>query len=211
LPFDQLVDEAHLIGLLGAHRIAGGAHFERVANAGDAGEALGAAGAGEEAELHFRNAELRGRYGDPIVAGERDLEAAAECGAVDRGDDRLGAILDHVYDLRQHRLGKSLGRVELADVRAGEEGLPFRDDHHGLHRRVGIRFLDAAHQPLAHGVAKRVHGRVVRGDDKDVAVAAGGDGAHELLRVLRRPWRRIGGGGRGGRRRGRRRRPWRGR
>jgi hypothetical protein len=103
------------------------------------------------------------------MAGERDLEAAAERGAVDRGDHRLGAILDHVDDLRQPG-GCGLGGAELADVGAGEEGLALADDDHRLHRLVGIRLPDRRDQPLAHRVAERVHRRVVRGDDQHVAM-----------------------------------------
>ena len=41
--------------------------------------------------MHFGQAALRRRHGDAIVTAQRDLQAAAERSAVDRGDDRLRA------------------------------------------------------------------------------------------------------------------------
>ena len=54
---------------------------------------------GNQAELHLGKAEqgLGMIGGDAIVAGERQLEAAAEAGAVNRGDDRLGQGLDPAH------------------------------------------------------------------------------------------------------------------
>ena len=54
-----------------------------------------AAAAGQQAEGDLGQAELRLRVveRDAVVAGERDLEAAAERGAVERGDDRLAERL----------------------------------------------------------------------------------------------------------------------
>ena len=185
LALDQPVDEAGLIGLLRGDGVAGRGHLQRLADSGDARQPLGAAGAGQEAELDLGHAQLRRRDGDPVMAGERDLEAAAEGGAVDRGDDRLGAILDDVDDLGEHRHLHRL--AELGDVGAGEEGLALADDHHRLDRLVAVRLLDRLDQPLAHRMAERVDRRVVRGDDEDVAVAVGRDRAHweGLLRGAR--------------------------
>ena len=74
--------------------------------------------------------------GDAIMAAERDLEPAAERGAVDRRDDRLGAILDRVDDHRQPRLLRRL--AELGDVGAGEEGLALAGDDDGFDAVVGL-------------------------------------------------------------------------
>jgi hypothetical protein len=178
VPLDQLVDQPGFVGVLRTDRRARGRHLQRLAHSGDARQPLRAARAGKQAELHFRHPKLRRRHRHPVMAGERNLEPAAERRPVDRRHDRLGAILDDVDDLRQHRLLERLGRAELADVGAREEGIPFADDHDRLHRLVGIRFLDRLHQPLANGMAERVYGRVVGGDDKDVVMAAGGDRAH---------------------------------
>ena len=72
-------------------------HLQRLLDADDARQPLRAAGAGQQAELDLGQAELA-RTGRRRGSGsaERDLEAAAERRAVDRGDDRLGAALDRV-------------------------------------------------------------------------------------------------------------------
>ena len=64
------------------------------------------------------------------MAAERDLEPAAQRGAVDRGDHRLGAILDRVDDLGQPRHLRRL--AEFGDVGAGEEGLALAGDDDGV-------------------------------------------------------------------------------
>ena len=115
------------------------------------------------------------------MAGQRDLEPAAERGAVDRRDDRLGAIFDAVDDLRQHRLLERLGRAELGDVGAGEEGLALAGDDHRLDAVVAFRLLDRRDQALPHRRAERVHRRVVRQDDQHVAMLAGRDRAGRRL------------------------------
>ena len=48
--------------------------------------------AGDEADLDLRLADLRVRRRDAVVARHRHLQPAAECGAVDGADDRLGVV-----------------------------------------------------------------------------------------------------------------------
>ena len=79
---------------------------------------------------------LRRRHGDAVVAGQRDFEAAAERGAVDRGDDRLRRALDRVARASA-RLGASRRLAELGDVGAGDEGAAVADQHDRLGRRIG--------------------------------------------------------------------------
>ena len=69
---------------------AGGHHLQGGLDADYARQALGAAGAGQEAQRHFRQAQAGRRNGDAVVGAERDLKAAAQGRAVDRGDHRLG-------------------------------------------------------------------------------------------------------------------------
>ncbi len=83
-----------LTALVGFYWIAGGAHFDSFGYAGEPGKPLRAGGAGDDAEFHFRLADLRASDGDAIVAGHGDFEAAAESGAVNGDDHRLGAVLD---------------------------------------------------------------------------------------------------------------------
>ena len=87
---------------------------------------------------------------DAVVAGERQLEPAAETGAVDRRDDRLGQRLDpahHLLALEAQPLGLGLGgeRGELLDVGAGDEGVGLAgDEHHGLRSSASSREPDRA-------------------------------------------------------------------
>ena len=64
--------------------------------------ARGAVEAGDDAELHLGQAEPRAVLAvrDAIVAGERELQAAAEAKAVDRGHGRNGQLLDAVENRR---------------------------------------------------------------------------------------------------------------
>ena len=48
--FDDAVDEADVMGFLGADHAAAGDHFERLRHARDARQALGPAGTGEQAQ-----------------------------------------------------------------------------------------------------------------------------------------------------------------
>ena len=80
------VDQAELEGLLGADRVADQVHLQRLVGAHQARQALGAAEAGDDAELDLGLAEDGRARGDPHVAGHRQLAAAAEGEAVDRGD-----------------------------------------------------------------------------------------------------------------------------
>ena len=75
LALDDPVDQADRIGLLGADRRAAGDHFQRLLDAGDARQALGPAGARQQAELDLGHAELRVGNGDAIMASQAPLRA----------------------------------------------------------------------------------------------------------------------------------------
>src|SRR5262249_61876040 len=91
---DDLVDEAVVERLRGRHRIAAQNHRQRLVDADQARKPLGAAGTGQDAELDLKQAEPGRGRGDAIVAGEGDLEAAAERRAEEGRDERaLGHVL----------------------------------------------------------------------------------------------------------------------
>ena len=71
-------------------------HRQRGHGAHQARQALRAAGAGHQADLGLDQAELDARIvgDDAVVAGEADLQPAAQRQAVDGGDERLAALLD---------------------------------------------------------------------------------------------------------------------
>jgi hypothetical protein len=117
------------------------------------------------------------------MRGERDFAAAAQRSAVDRGDHRLVERLDLIDQDGKRRLLHRL--AEFGDVGAGEEGLARAGDDDCLDAVVALRFLDPGLQALAHGGAERVHRRIVRREDQDVALAAGGDGGSHFILQFR--------------------------
>ena len=123
----DFVDEPDAVGLLRADHFAGEDELQGAAFADQARQALRAAAAGKETELHLGLAELGAVHRDPDGAGHRRLAAAAERKAVDGRDHRLAEILDEIEDLLSEAAGlfgvDRRGMRELADVGAGDERL----------------------------------------------------------------------------------------
>ena len=96
---------------------------QRVDDAEHAHRAHDAAGAGQQAELDLGEAEhgLRVVDDDAVVAGQRDLQAAAERGAVDRRHDRLAERLQpaQLRPCRSRTIVGDLRRVVLGRPLAG--------------------------------------------------------------------------------------------
>jgi hypothetical protein len=155
-------------------------HLQRLFRADDAWQALRSARTGQQTEMHFGQAALRRRHSDAIVATQRSFQAAAERGAVDRGDDGLGRILDRVADIVQARRLRRF--AELGDVGAGDECPAVADQHYRLDGGVGDRLLHAFDDAVAHLLRQRVHGRRIDGQHGDVALRSqirnGIDGPH---------------------------------
>jgi hypothetical protein len=169
----HLVDEPAFEGLVGADVTARGHHLECLGHAGQARQALGAAGTGQQSEVHLRQTELRRRQGHPIVRAECHFEPAAEGRPVDRGDHRYGRVLDHTLRVGEaRRLGRS--PAELGDVGAGDERAAIADQHDRV-GAVGDRLVDAVEDALADMPTERVDGRVVDDDEGDVVVALQAD------------------------------------
>ena len=121
---DQPIDDSSLQRVARFDRSAIDAHLDCFGDTCETREALRACGAGDEAELHFGLADLRVTGRDAVVPCHCEFEAAAEGGAVDGHDHRLGAI----FDSEQQRLeavaagGFTGGDLaEFLDVRAGDE------------------------------------------------------------------------------------------
>ena len=87
---DDAVDQAKVQRFGGGDVLTAGDHFKRSRYADQAGQALGAAAARQDAELDLGQAEPRFLVGDPEVAGHRHLQSAAQRGTVNRRDERLG-------------------------------------------------------------------------------------------------------------------------
>ena len=115
------------------------------------------------------------------MAAQRGFQSAAERGAVNRGHDRFGQIFDELHRAEKARRLERL--AELGDVRTGNEGAPLADEDGG-NRVVPARLGKTVEQPLPDVLAQRVHGRVVDGDDPDVAVAGVADGPAHLHGVF---------------------------
>ncbi len=59
--------------------------------------------------------------------------------------------------------------AELGDVGAGDERAAASDEDDGLHLGVRVGLCQGVDEALAHGLAQRVDGRIVDGDDSDAA------------------------------------------
>jgi len=131
------IGETELERLGGTDLPRAGDHVERRQHAGQPRRALGAAGARQHAEVHFRQADFGVARHDATMAAQRQLEATTECGAMDRGHHRLRPLLDDLDDVGQERLERRL--AEFADVGPGDESAPLTGNDHGRDRIVGER------------------------------------------------------------------------
>ncbi len=104
------------------------------------------------------------------MAGERELEAAAEREAADRGHQRLLHRILEIVDVGQ--VGLLARFAELADVGAAGECLLRADQHHRPDLRVGCGALQALQDGGAQRVAQAVDRWIVERDDGN-AVADG--------------------------------------
>src|SRR5947209_4932244 len=177
---DQLVHDAQTERLLGAFDLAREDDVERRAGANQPGEPLAAARPRENAELHFREAELGQGVmgGHAVTAGEGELEPAAEASAVNPGGDRFGEArhpAQHVLALGREPLGFRGGGEpdELLDIGPGDEvvGLP-REEGDGPYGGVLLQRLERREQVLLHGGRNLVDRLVFRieSDDGDTVV-----------------------------------------
>ncbi|CCK15348.1 hypothetical protein BN136_1358 [Cronobacter universalis NCTC 9529] len=129
-------------------------HLKRGADANEARQPLRAAGARQQPQLHFRQPELRFRIvgTDAAVAGERQLQPAAEACAVNSRDHMHRQRVDLRHDLlalacQRFGLLRALAVRDHVDIRAGDKVIRLGGDKH--HAReiavVAKRFHDGAH------------------------------------------------------------------
>ena len=143
----DLVHEAHLLRGGGADLFALQQHLQRVRRRHEPRNTLRAAGAGEESDLYLRKSDARlVRVGDDaMVAGERELEAAAHAYAVDRRSNRLAAGFQSPVDQRQlPRPVDEEAHRRLFALRLGEAGV-------FLARRLKHAEVGAAGEPVLAG------------------------------------------------------------
>ena len=98
---------------------------------------------------------------------------AAERGAVNGRDQRLGAVFDVAQSRMngarpfKRRLARGDG-LEKADVRSGDERAARADQHHSARRGILRATRDGRFDGLGNAGTERVYGRVVDGDDGDL-------------------------------------------
>ena len=166
--FDDLLDQAVLERFRGADRIAADDHLDRELRTDRARQALRAAGARQQAELHFGQAEPGFLDRHAKVACQRDLEAAAERGAVNGGNDRLRRILH-----RGQHFGRPGGFGGLPNSVMSAPAMKVRPPQVSTMRLdfgIGDRLFHAIENTAAHGGAQRIHRRAVNRDDADVVM-----------------------------------------
>jgi hypothetical protein len=129
--------------------------------------------AGDQSELDLRKAEPRASRGDAEVAAHRQFEPAAERRAVHRRDGRLLHVVDDGDHFHQPRRLRRL--AEFRDVGACDKCTPCAGENDRLDACIVARRDDAVLDALPDGLAQRIHGRIVDGDDGDVAVATHAD------------------------------------
>ena len=179
-PRDKLVDQPQLESLGWTEPLPGQQHLLQPGRDPEAAHhAHHSAAGGQEPQPGLRQAELAARHirDDPVVAGQRQLQAAAERGPVDRRHHRLAQGLQRAQlRLDAIQVRREPGRVgglqaqQLMEVTAGEERLLRRGEHHPgdvfafpLEPRDGV--AQRGHEPLGQRVGGL--GRVVHGEDDD--------------------------------------------
>ena len=98
----------------------------------------------------------------------RGFETATQGCAVNRGHDRLGAVLHLVNDLRQPGFFDRF--IELGDIGAGNECATVAYQNRSFGIGIGCEALETAGEPLAYGQRKSVDGGIVDGNDGDIAI-----------------------------------------
>ena len=165
---NDFVDHPDCLGLAGRHRHAAGDHLEGGLGTDQAWQALGAAPARQQPQADLGQTDPGRRHGNPIVAAQRGLQSPTQRRTVDGGDRRLGQVFDHLHGAQKTRWLERLAK--LGDVRTGDKGPAVADEHRGDGVVAG-GLAKTVQQTLTDVLAQRVHGRVVDGDDADVAIS----------------------------------------
>ena len=102
-----------------------------------------------------------------VVARERELRTAAEGRAVQCGDDWLAAGFETQKYVVEQRLARR--RVELADIRPGDEVTAATMNHDGTDASIRVERLDRRQQCGSHRLRERVDRRMLDLDQPDLA------------------------------------------
>ena len=175
------------------NRRAGHDHVERRFEADEPRETLRAAGAGNQAELHFRKSDLRVGPRHPVVAAEREFESSAHAGAADRGDHRLAGAFDDVHDRGQEGIGIERAAGKFLDVCAAREGALIADDDYDPHLRICDRAMQRMHELRAQRMRQRVEWWIVHREPRDALFDFVADDLHGRIISTAASARRSGG------------------
>jgi hypothetical protein len=168
VPLDHRLHQTDFCRIAGGQRLAGEHHLQRRLEADQARHALRAAGAGDDAEGDFRQAELGAFLRDTVVAGDGRLDAAAHHRAMQRCHHRHRAVLDQAQHLVVAGLEDAC--LEFAHVAAGKKGLAGAGQHDALHGGVAAQRREGGLEAGAHLARQGVDGGAVDRDDGDVAL-----------------------------------------
>jgi hypothetical protein len=173
----ELVDDPQLMGLRRREMGALGHQGDGLLYADQPGEPLGASGPGQQAHLNLGEAELDPGIiqRHPVVAGQAQLQTAAQGGSVDGRHEGLAAGLqlpvqlgeaprEPVHLVAAHAAGEDLDQV--LQIRPGDEGALARDHDRTLHGLVPGDLPGIVLQLLHELRGKHVHGPVLDVDDE---------------------------------------------
>ncbi len=169
------VDQAERQRLRRRQRLAGCGEIDRGRHAAKPRRALGAAGAGNDAEIDFGQADTGVGRSNARMRRKREFETTAERSAMDCGDDRLRTSLKGVADLGKEWWFRR--PALLLDIGARDKGSSGRGKHDRLHFRIGFGSRQRRRQPGAHRQRRCVDRRVVDLDHRNVAMR---DDANDL-------------------------------
>ena len=194
----DLVDHPPLERIGRRHRLAGEQQFHRDLARQVVDDAERSTGGGDQATLDLGQPEPGPLLGDDEIAGQRQLGAATEGGAVDGGDGRFVDVMLHVA--REAPVAM-VGVEQVLPARDGlqigsrAEGFTGTGDHHGAHFWIVLRLLqrvtDRGADRGVDGVARL--GAVDR-DEQDVAPPLGESGGggrslgHSSSRMVALAW-----------------------
>ena len=166
---NQFINHAQFQGFAGADRVAADNHVQGFLDTDQAWQTLSTTGTRQQAELHFRQANLGAFQRDAVMAADRHFQTATQCGAMDHGDAGLAARLDAADHFGQ--AWRFWRLAEFLDVGAGDKGRTLADQHDGLDLRIGFGCLEAVLKAFTHGNAQRVDGWIIDSDDRNGALS----------------------------------------
>jgi len=201
----QLVDQADGVGLLAGEGQAAQDDLQGLCLAHHARQTLRAAAAREDADASLGQADGGDvGQGDPQVASQAELEAAAHAEAVDGGHHRLRSLEDLVDQGeetvfrpacglagRRRRVPGGVAHVgELAHVVVADEDVgEAAGDDHTAHGGVGGEWAEGLQHLLGAGGGHRAQRRVGVGHHRGSAAPFHGHQAHGVLLLL--SWRKA--------------------